>query len=605
MEPFETSSTQTSPQSAAPLPRMWPGLLLVGLFWAAVASLRLFDAVISTNFVVTMGSSVLLALVFSVWWLTNRRVDISERFFDWFALVAGAVITGYLCHPSIGWMGIFFFGLPFAITLWAIWLVLSKRWAPGTRRAGVVALMVLVWGLQLAARVDGIDGDNNAQLSLRWHPTAEDLYVRQRPAQSPDAATAESGPVSLQNGDWAEFRGPSSQSTWHGPAIATDWNEHPPKELWRRKIGPAWSSVLVVDGRLYTQEQRGDSEALVALDAGSGREIWAHEDKVRFSDGQAGAGPRATPTFSDGRLYSYGATGVLNAVDAATGKLVWTRDAVADSKAPLPMWGFSSSPLVTDGLVIVFAGGPGDKGLLAYKTDDGELAWTAETGAISYSSAQLAAIDGVPQILFFSDAGLEALAPNSGKLLWKFDAPANGIWRVDQPRQLKDGAVLIGCEDLGLLRIEVEHANDTWTPSEAWRSRAIRPAYNDFVVDDDTVYGFDEAIFCAVDAQTGKRLWKAGRYGHGQVLLLADQDLLLVITEGGEAVLVKADPKRHEELGRFQAVTGKTWNHPVIAHGRLYVRNDQELACFELAEQSSVAAAAGPSDSTSRAIAER
>ena len=150
--------------------------------------------------------------------------------------------------------------------------------------------------------------------------------------------------MTLQNGDWAEFRGPDCLGEWHGPAISTDWNEHPPKEIWRRKIGPAWSSVLIVDGRLYTQEQRGEAEALVALEAASGREIWAHEDRVRFSDGQAGAGPRATPTFSDGRLYSYGATGVLNCVDATTGKLRWTRDVAADCGAPCRCGAFPARP---------------------------------------------------------------------------------------------------------------------------------------------------------------------------------------------------------------------------------------------------------------------
>ena len=185
MEPFETSSTQTSPPVAGPAPRMWPGLVLVGLFWTVVAMLRVFDVQISTNFLTTMGSSLLLAVVFSIWWLLNRRVEMSERFFDWFVVVAGAVVTGMLSHPSIGLIGIFFFGLPLAITAWAVWLVLAKRWSPGTRRAGMVALSVVVWGIQLATRVDGIDGSNNAQISLRWRPTAEDLYVRQRTSGRP------------------------------------------------------------------------------------------------------------------------------------------------------------------------------------------------------------------------------------------------------------------------------------------------------------------------------------------------------------------------------------------------------------------------------------
>jgi outer membrane protein assembly factor BamB len=220
--------------------------------------------------------------------------------------------------------------------------------------------------------------------------------------------------------------------------------------------------------------------------------------------------------------------------------------------------------------------------LLGYRQSDGEPVWTAATGVGSYSSPQLATIGGQQQVLFFSDLGLMAVDAKTGAVRWKHDAASPNIWRVVQPRQLDAGSFLIGSEDLGLVRLEVTPEGDSWKSEQRYASRALRPAYNDFVVLNGTVYGFDESIFCAIDVETGKRRWKSGRYGHGQVLLLADQPLLLVLSESGEVILVAANPEKHEELARLEAVHGKTWNHPVIAHGKLFVRNDEEIACYEL-----------------------
>jgi outer membrane protein assembly factor BamB len=496
-------------------------------------------------------------------------------------MAVGATFAALLCDPSLGPVGLAFFGFPVAFSAWLAWLFVSRRWSSGVQRAGTVMVLALVWVSQILVRVDGIDGENQATISLRWRPTAEDQYVAERASVAP-LVVEEAPPLAPRAGDWLDFRGLLRRGEVHGVQIATDWNSSPPKELWRRKIGPAWSSMLVIDGRLFTQEQRGNDEALTCLGADTGDELWSHTDAVRFSDGQAGAGPRATPLFAAGKLYSFGATGILNCLDAASGKLLWSRDIVADTKAPLPMWGFSSSPLAAGRVVVVYGGAQPDDGLLAYDSASGEPAWTAATGPTSYSSAQLATFEGEQQLLFFSDAGLVAVSIDSGKLLWQFAAPQHGIWRVVQPRQLDDGAILIGCEDLGLVRLNVAKQDDQWIVTTRWTTRAIRPAYNDFVVCDDSLYGFDESILCCVDTVTGKRRWKAGRYGHGQVLLVADQKLLLIVSETGDVVLVSANPDKHEELGKFHAVTGKTWNHPVIAHGRLYVRNDRELACFAL-----------------------
>ena len=236
------------------------------------------------------------------------------------------------------------------------------------------------------------------------------------------------------------------------------------------------------------------------------------------------------------------------------------------------MWGFSSSPLVAGGVVIVYAGGPGEKGLLAYRVKDGEPAWSVASGVTSYSSPQLVTLgkEKEAQVLFFSDAGLIAVDPASGKLRWHYDAVATQMWRVAQPRQIGDSAIILGSEDLGLVRLDLTQHDGTWTPAVAWQSQSLHPAYNDFVYQDGFIYGLDQGLLCCVDVQTGKRRWKTGRYGYGQLLLLTDQKILFVISEYGDGVLVAARPDQHEELTRFSAIAGKTWNHPVIVRGRLY-----------------------------------
>src|SRR5262249_31353359 len=157
-------------------------------------------------------------------------------------------------------------------------------------------------------------------------------------------------------------------------------------------------------------------EAVVCLDAATGRTLWSHEDEVRHQDVQSGAGPRATPTFADGHIFSLGATGMLNCLDAATGERKWSRDIADDAGARVPMWGFSCSPLVVGKRVVVFAGGDGEKTLLAYHTDSGKPAWSAPAGKVSYSSPHLASIGGEDHLLFANDRGLLAFAPSSGEL---------------------------------------------------------------------------------------------------------------------------------------------------------------------------------------------
>ena len=277
----------------------------------------------------------------------------------------------------------------------------------------------------------------------------------------------------------------------------------------------------------------------------------------------------------------------MNCLDAATGEVIWTRDAMADAGAPKPpMWGYSSSPLVTHGVAIAFAGGgKEDKGIVAYDEATGEPRWMAGKAEHSYSSPQLVSIEGVEQVLFVSDRGLESFDPASGQVLWEHDWFLEGMFRVCQPHVLGEGQFLVSTGMNGGTRlVTVTRDGDEWKATEGWTSPNLKPYFNDFVRHDGFLYGFDGQIFSCLDAKTGKKQWQKGRYGHGQVLLVADQGLLIVLSEQkGELILLQADPKKLVELGRLSALAGKTWNHPVITGNKLLVRNDAEVACYKLA----------------------
>jgi outer membrane protein assembly factor BamB len=341
--------------------------------------------------------------------------------------------------------------------------------------------------------------------------------------------------------------------------------------------------VVVVDGRLFTQEQRGQREAVVCYDARTGRGLWTHEDAARFWEAVSGAGPRATPTFAAGRIYTLGGTGILNCLDAATGKPYWTRNIAADAGAQVPQWGFSGSPLVADSLVIAFAGGTAGRSLRAYRAATGEPAWAAPAGTVSYSSPQLATLAGRRQCLLLADDGLTSVELLSGAPLWKIGASMRGAPRSVQPHVLGPAQLVVGTLDgYSTTLLDVARDGAAWKAVRRWTSKDLKPEFPDFVVHRGHAYGFDVNIFCCIDLSTGRRCWKAGRYGRGQVVLLAEQSLLLVAAENGEVVLLAANPQRQEELGRFPALDGKTWNHPVVVGQNLFIRNAEEMACYAL-----------------------
>ncbi len=404
------------------------------------------------------------------------------------------------------------------------------------------------------------------------------------PGTSGSAVVRPTGPGhELQPGEgrveWPGFRGPARDGIVRGVRIATDWTASPPVEIWRRPIGPGWSSFAVHGNRLFTQEQRGDDEVVGCYDLATGTPVWMHRDAARFWESNAGAGPRGTPTLGHGRVYAFGATGILNALDEATGRVVWSRNAATDTGRPVPDWGFSSSPLVIDDLVIVATAGT----LAGYDAATGKPRWIGPVRGGGYSSPHRVTIDGVTQVVLLSGTGATSLAPADGAVLWEHAWPGGAIV---QPALAADGDLLINAIGMtggvGLRRLGVARKPDGWSTAERWTSSGLKPYFNDFVVHKGHAYGFDGSILSSIDLVDGRRTWKGGRYGDGQLVLLADQDLLLVLSEEGGLALVSATPDKFTELARFKAIDGKTWNHPVLVGDVLLVRNGEEMAAFRL-----------------------
>jgi len=579
--------------------RLWPGVL-------AAVLLVLFHVVISIVGLsappVRFLGGLAGGLIVVVWWVFFSRALWSERLGAVALMIVALFATRPFLHPSIGaaGMGMLFaiLAVPVMSLALVLWAVASRRLSAGARRVTMVVTILLVCGLFTLVRTEGITGEGDSDFEWRWTPSAEErLLARERPAAPPIAVEAPEKLVSApatdaptaraaeqarvqRDAEWPGFRGPKRDGVAaRAVRIETDWSRTPPVELWRRSIGPGWSSFAVRGDLAYTQEQRGEHEVVSCFRLTTGEPVWRHRDAVRFYESNGGAGPRATPTVHNGRVYTHGATGIVNALDADSGALVWSRNAAADTGAPLPGWGFASSPLVVNDTVLVAASGR----LVGYDAATGNPRWRYRTGGGGYSSPHLISIHGVTQILLLSGAGAASVA-SDGTLLWQHSWQT-GVAMV-QPSLVADGEILISGADsmggVGIRRIAVARGPGGWKAEERWTSRGLKPHFNDYVVHKGHAFGFDGTILSCISLENGERKWKGGRYGAGQMLLLADQDLLLVLSEEGEMVLVSATPDTHTELTRFPALNAKTWNHPVLVGDILLVRNGEEMVAFRL-----------------------
>ena len=429
----------------SPSMRRWPALLLIGIYWAA----RLGSRLPWLNSLLLPWMSVILwtsSAGLIAWWLFFSKLSRRDRRWGLLTVLTGAAVVQFFAHDTMRLLhreGILAFVVPFVFLGFAVWLLL-EAWLPKRIRSGVlIAVLVLCWSVVMLGRTEGIRGNGSVNLRWRWSPTAEEAFLANRANLAVKGPAVIGKALTVDSGDWPAFRGPQRDGRVVAGKIDVDWVAHPPRLLWQRQVGPGWSSFAVVDDVCFTQEQHGETEAIVCYRLSTGEPIWRRTDPGRFWDVSTGAGPRSTPTFYEGRLYSFSATGLLTCLDAANGKLIWQRRVTDDAAGKTPEWGYAASPLITPTAVVVFAGGGTGRGTAAYRLTDGTPFWFGGRGNHSYSSAQWVRIGGVEQILMAHNFGIDALNPADGGLLWQYDWDMREHARVLQPAVLSDERVLL------------------------------------------------------------------------------------------------------------------------------------------------------------------
>jgi len=381
---------------------------------------------------------------------------------------------------------------------------------------------------------------------------------------------------------WTQFRGPARDGRSEELALKTSWPAGGLTQLWRQPVGGGFASFSVADGVAYTIEQRRGQEVVAAYQVETGRELWTHGWDATFRE-QTGDGPRATPTWDAGRLYALGATGELRCLDARTGRALWSKNILSDNGASNIPWGVAASPLVVDDKVVVLAGGPGGRTVVAYHKLTGARAWGALGDEASYTSPMLVTLAGRRQVLVVTAVRAAGLAPEDGSVLWDFPWSNSSRINIAQPVVVDSQRFLLSAGyGKGAALVEVGGAGKGLGARAVWQNSMMKNKFNSSVLYEGHVYGLDEGILTCMEAATGERKWKGGRYGYGQVVLSGGH--LIVTTDDGEIVLVRATPQAHTEIARFQALDGQTWNNPAIAGGRLLVRNAKEMACYKLTD---------------------
>jgi outer membrane protein assembly factor BamB len=477
-----------------------------------------------------------------------------------------------------------------AFLLLLVWLAFFSRLEWPTRVKALGAILLSIGLLVAAVDIRDVTGDLIPVFGWRW---AKEKAL----PSATRTATDGPAPPATSPDDFPGFLGKDRNATFTKIRLQTDWKAHPPRERWRIPVGAGWSSFALVSGLALTQEQRGESETVVAYSLETGEEVWVHADPFRYDEPIGGVGPRATPTVVDGRVYALGATGRLSCLDLATGERTWFRDVLVDGYRLGLEWGSSCSPLVTSHAVLVTTGRrpdpertdepgprgkPGDEAtLIAYDIETGRPLSRSGRDSAGYASPMLARLLDTDMVLLFNQSSVTGHDLSSGEILWDHPWPSTQP-NCSQPVVLPPDRILLSSGySLGskLLRL-VRRADGSLVTEVVWESPRLRSKFANVVVCDGHIYGLDDGILVCLDLETGERRWKAGRYGHGQILLVGDT--LLVLTEDGAVVLVEANPDEHRELARREVLSGKTWNCPALSGRALVVRNAEEAVCLEL-----------------------
>ena len=469
-----------------------------------------------------------------------------------------------------GFNGVLAFLLLFLLlVVFLVWLLLLGR-VPATGKAGGVVVIAL---FAVMFRYDGLTGDFFPRFVWRWaQKPAVELPELAGKMASQDQPLATAGPDYFPR-----FLGAGMGNWVSGERLAADWFKSPPKELWRKEMGEGWSSFSVGGDYAFTMEQRGEKEVLVCYELRTGNAVWVHSEEVRFEEGMGGDGPRTTPTIAGDRVFSFGATGILNCHDARSGEKLWGKNVLVEAGHEVPRWAKSCSPLVVEGKVIVTLGEKA-KGVAAYDVTSGELVWRGAEDGSSYASLIHGTLAGQDQIVAMLKRSVKGLSVADGSELWSFPI-GNPQGNCATPHLIGDRVLTSSGYGYGSHLLEIKQSGGGFTAEELWQSRDLKAKFADFVVRGEFVYGLSEKDLVCLNLEDGFPEWEGGEYGYGQMLGVGDH--LIVQSERGKVYVLEASPDGEEVVSEFRALSSKTWNHPVLAGRILLVRNDREAVAFE------------------------
>ena len=381
--------------------------------------------------------------------------------------------------------------------------------------------------------------------------------------------------------DWPQWRGPNRDGISTEKGLLKTWPAGGPPQAWRTAgAGAGYSSFSTAGGRLYTMGARGGDEYVIAFNAADGKKVWETRLGSRFSNDQ-GDGPRGTPTVDGNRLYVSGASGDVSALDLATGKPVWSINVLKQFGGPNIRWGFSESPLVLSDRILINAGAPGAS-IVALKKTDGSVLWKSESDEAGYSSGLVHQVGGVRQAIFFTARRALGLDVQTGKLLWSYDRVSNRTANIATPIARGNHVFLSSDYGTGAALLELTPSGGSLAAREVYFTREMRNHHASSVLVGDHLYGFSSAILTAMKFDTGAVAWKDRSVGKGSVIFADDR--LYLFSENGQVGLAEANPTAYREHGRFAIQTGsaKTWSHPVVADGRLYLRDQDTIYAYDV-----------------------
>jgi outer membrane protein assembly factor BamB len=479
-----------------------------------------------------------------------------------------------------------------------VWFLCFSDYKVRTKGIVMAALAALLLVLGGGFQIDGPTGDLAFALVPRpWLATV--LPAAPRPP-APKPAEEKQEPADLARTtalDFPRFLGP--EGTNHLPSaggvpLARDWKAAEPKLHWKQTIGQGWSGFAVVNGYAVTIEQHDAEEWVTCYEVATGRLVWKRVTPGRHEAPMGGVGPRSTPTIHQGRVYAIGGLGRLQCLSGKDGTLLWEDDLLArcgttaeDDKAVV-MWGRAGSPLVVAdlGLLVVPGGGPvgAATSLLAYDLASGNVRWRGGDSQISYVTPVEATLAGKRQIISVNEKDASGHDIETGAVLWKHSWPgsSSGNATCSQPHVLSGDRILLtkGYGE-GAEMIRIVEQDGKFVTDSVWKnSRVLKTKFTNITIIGDHAYGLSDGILQCVALEDGKIRWRGGRYLHGQ--LLGVGDLIVVLGEDGVLALVEANPKKYVELGRIDALAGKTWNSFALYGKLLLIRNAQEAACYEL-----------------------